>query len=526
MLIIPLLLIYALCGTAIFLQPNHNTKVDFSSGNSTSSSALPTGTPCAGNSPENRSQWCGYDIDTDWSEVVPDTGVTREYWLDIDEIAAAPDGYLRTVMAINGSIPGPTIYADWGDYVVVHVTNHLQEAKNGTSIHWHGMWQRGIKEHDGVTYCWRAMQYGSSWYHSHIGLQAWNGVFGGIIINGPATASYDEDAGVMILSDWTHETADEMYQFAQLCGPPELPNALINGTNVFGSGNHTRGSRLKLQVTKGKSYRLRLVNAALDANFIFIIDNHKLTTIAMDLVPIELFSTHPVTIGMGQRYDIIITADQASLADSFWIRAIPLQACSENADPSNNRGILHYEDTPSVPETLSFIYPDETCDHIQAASLVPHVPKSVPPPNLQEMYFNSTTMEILWEDPTLMQIYDGESAFPNSSAVISLPKADQWFYLDIETRQPIGHPIHLHGHDFFILAQGQGSWDGSSRTENPPRRDTAMLPSNGSSGFALPFLERTDEVVSTIDYELLQDTCESWMAYDELHNIVQEDSGV
>ncbi|KAK6819001.1 hypothetical protein RU639_008078 [Aspergillus parasiticus] len=468
-------------------------------------------------------------------------------------------------MVINGSIPGPTIYADWGDYVIVHVTNHLHEAKNGTSIHWHGIWQRGTNEHDGVvsitqcpiapgssmTYRWRAMQYGSSWYHSHIGLQAWNGVFGGIIINGPATANYDEDAGVMILSDWTHETADEI--------------GLINGTNVFGTGNHTRGSRLKLQVTKGKSYRLRLVNAALDTNFIFMIDNHKLTTIAMDLVPIEPFSTYSVTIGMGQRYDIIITADQASLADSFWIRAIPLQACSENADPSNIRGILHYEDTPSVPKTLGFIYSDETCDDIQALSLVPHVPKSVPPPDLQEMvdadshknakglfrwYLNSTTMEILWEDPTLMQIYDGESAFPNSSAVISLPKADQWFYLDIETRQPIGHPIHLHGHDFFILSQGTGAWDGSSRTENPPRRDTAMLPRQGhlviafqadnpgawlmhchigwhtTEGFALQFLERTDEVVDTIDYELLQDTCESWITYDELHNIVQEDSGV
>lgn len=245
---------------------------------------------------------------------------------------------------------------------------------------------------------------------------------------------------------------------------------------------------------------------------------------------------------IGQRYDIIITADQASLADSFWIRAIPLQACSENADPSNIRGILHYEDAPSVPETLPFIYADETCDDTQAPSLVPHVPKSVPPPDLQEMvdadshknakglfrwYLNSTTMEILWEDSTLMQIYDGESTFPNFSAVISFPKADQCFYLDIETRETISHPIHLHGHDFFIISQGTGAWNGSSRTENPPRRDTAMLPSNGhlviafqtdnpgawlmhchigwhtTEGFALQFLERTDEVVDTIDYELL-----------------------
>ncbi|GMF72545.1 unnamed protein product [Aspergillus oryzae] len=142
-------------------------------------------------------------------------------------------------------------------------------------------------------------------------------------------------------------------------------------------------------------------------------------------------------------------------------------------------------------------------------------------------YLNSTTMEILWEDSTLMQIYDGESTFPNFSAVISFPKADQWFYLDIETRETISHPFHLHEHDFFIISQGTGAWNGSSRTENPPRRDTAMWPSNGhlviafqtdnpgawlmhchigwhtTEGFALQFLERTDEVVDTIDYELL-----------------------
>lgn len=71
---------------------------------------------------------------------------------------------------------------------------------------------------------------------------------------------------------------------------------------------HTRESRLKLQVTKGKSYRLRLVNAALDTNSIFMIDNHKLTTIAMDLVPIEPSSTYSVTIGMGLYPEFLILA--------------------------------------------------------------------------------------------------------------------------------------------------------------------------------------------------------------------------
>jgi FtsP/CotA-like multicopper oxidase with cupredoxin domain len=40
-------------------------------------------------------------------------------------ITAAPDGYQRQIMAFNGTVPGPTIEADWGDTVIVHVTNQI-----------------------------------------------------------------------------------------------------------------------------------------------------------------------------------------------------------------------------------------------------------------------------------------------------------------------------------------------------------------------------------------------------------------
>lgn len=103
------------------------------------SAASPSTTACPGNMPNNRVAWCNYSIDTDYENIVPDTGETREYWFDVDEVTIAPDGYPRPVMAVNGTIPGPTLFANWGDNVVVHVTNHLEQALNGSSIHWHGM---------------------------------------------------------------------------------------------------------------------------------------------------------------------------------------------------------------------------------------------------------------------------------------------------------------------------------------------------------------------------------------------------
>lgn len=40
------------------------------------------------------------------------------------------------------------------------------------------------------------------------------------------------------------------------------------------------------------------------------------------------------------------------------------------------------------------------------------------------------------------------------------------------------HPIHFHGHDFWIVAEGVGKWDGvvpPKSLNNPMRRDTHIL---------------------------------------------------
>lgn len=269
---------------------------------------------CDGNTADDRGSWCDYSIDTNWYDEAPDTGVTREYWLELVETEVAPDGFTRTAMTVNGTIPGPTITADWGDELVIHVINNL--SINGTSIHWHGLRQNYTNPNDGVvsvtqcaqapgdsfTYRMRATQYGTTWYHSHFSLQAWEGVFGSIIINGPATANYDVDAGPIIIADWFHETVYSLQQQAATGAIPTPDNGLINGTNVFGDdgADNQTGSRFELDFEPGTSYRLRLINVAIDSFWKFMIDNHTLTVIAIDLVPIEPFTTNIVSIGIGE----------------------------------------------------------------------------------------------------------------------------------------------------------------------------------------------------------------------------------
>jgi hypothetical protein len=81
------------------------------------------------NTPENRACWTeGFDVETDYEASTPD-GVTREFDWEISEVDnwVGPDGVVKEkVMLINNDFPGPVIYADWGDTIVVNVRNNLR----------------------------------------------------------------------------------------------------------------------------------------------------------------------------------------------------------------------------------------------------------------------------------------------------------------------------------------------------------------------------------------------------------------
>lgn len=122
------------------------------------------------------------------------------------------------------------------------------------------------------------------------------------------------------------------------------------------------------------------------------------------------------------------------------------------------------------------------------------------------------------------------------------------------TAHSIAHPIHLHGHDFWVLAQGSGPWDGTTdsfKTINPPRRDTAVLPAQGhlaialrldnpgtwilhchiawhaSQGLSLEFVESKESIsIQSRDMEIFQDMCESWDGWSGNATYPQDGSGI
>ena len=72
---------------------------------------------------------------------------TVEYHWSIDWVTAAPDGFSRPVIGINGQFPPPEVHVTKGDRFVAHVYNNL--GNQSTGLHWHGLRQYANQVYDG-----------------------------------------------------------------------------------------------------------------------------------------------------------------------------------------------------------------------------------------------------------------------------------------------------------------------------------------------------------------------------------------
>jgi FtsP/CotA-like multicopper oxidase with cupredoxin domain len=369
----------------------------------------------------------------------------------------------------------------------------------------------------------------------------------------------------------TDAVVKNVLQDAQTIGPRTMDTGLINGKNV---GPNGAGSRFTLDtIQPGKSYRLRIINAAIQSTYKFSIDAHSFDVIANDFVPIVPYGATTLGINIGQRYDIIVHANATS-GSSYWMRADNQQSCSDTIDNRNIKGIFAYSGTAMTtvaPTSVGYSYTDSCLDE-PYASLVPHVKLNAGPADVVEgpldvvlasnsaqllkWYLSGTTFFSEYDDPTLYRIYQ-DNTLTNYSGplLIPLPKRDQMIYLIIKSDLNLPHPIHLHGHDFWVLAQGQGDYSSSTplNYNNPPRRDTATMPASGflvlafmtdnpgawlahchigwhsAMGFALQFAELQSEIRSSGalgDSCVLDGNCKSWRAYADVAKIEVIDSGV
>ncbi|KAH8701344.1 Cupredoxin [Phaeosphaeriaceae sp. PMI808] len=377
------------------------------------------------------------------------------------------------------------------------------------------------------------------------------------------------------MTDWYYMTA---FQAARLAagptGPPLGDNILINGTAKSATGT---GAYNNVKIQSGKRYRLRLINTSVDANLLVNLDGHPFQVIATDFVPVIPYNTTYVTIGIGQRYDVIITANQT--AGNYWFRASANGACQSRI-AKGGLGIFTYEgQTVADPTTNAPANPPTTCvDPATTPKIVRSVPsstfaaqvKSLPvvfgpvavQNNLVLWTINGTSMVIDPGNPTVKYVAQNNNSFPAAYNVIQVDStiATQWTYWVVQQAAgapPIAHPIHLHGHDAFILGQGTGQFSAAANFaqlnfNNPPRRDVAQVQAGGwlvlayptdnpgawlmhchiafhvGMGLSVQFLERKQSINLPAPGSEWFQTCDKWNAYKAGNTDIypQDDSGL
>jgi FtsP/CotA-like multicopper oxidase with cupredoxin domain len=527
----------------------------------------------------------------------PDTGVTRYYTWEISNQTLSPDGIVTPGIVVNGQFPGPTIEANWGDWVEVKVTNNL--GGEGTTLHWHGLLQKSTPWMDGVpaidqcpipptqgkntfTYRFRAELYGTSWWHSHYSAQYSAGVAGPIVVYGPTNVDYDMDLGPVMMTDWYHEAYYGLVQQSlaenNAGNLPVSNNNLINGRNNYAcDGTNPSCIRIsglsQFRFHSGKSMRLRLINHGAQAGQKFSIDNHNFTVIANDFVPIEPYITDNIILGVGQRADIIVNGT-GKATDAVWMRAL---ACgfTDTKSPLALATVL-YENAPhnAVPNTTT--NGGNTCPPVNSnpGGETPYYPMAPGDPSVtltisinqrsngtnQLYYLNNSSYKGNYNAPTLLSANAGHYNFTPSTNLYNTGSNSSvriiWYNYKTSSGGP--HPMHLHGHNIFVLATGVGTWDGTIQgdSSNPTRRDVALMPPaqdentpsflvtqwtqdnpgvwpfhchvawHISAGFLIQILERPDDVKKLDIPGAFDQTCKDWDEWTKTNAPGEIDSGL
>jgi FtsP/CotA-like multicopper oxidase with cupredoxin domain len=278
------------------------------------------------------------------------TGRTATY-----ELRAAPTtvdlgGRQVRTWAYNGRSPSDTIRVVSGDELRIRLINELPEP---TTVHWHGLALRS--DMDGVPgltmpmvapggtfdYAFVVPQPGTYWFHPHVGAQLDTGLYAPLIIDDPQEPGGYDDEAVLVLDDWTdgwgpspgailaEARRNGMAGMAGMpgmeqMGMPSADQPLGSDTGDVAYPAHLINGRppadpAVLTGRPGRRIRLRLINAASDTAYRFAVGGHRLTITHTDGFPVNPRQVDTLIIGMGERYDVLVTAGDGT----FPVVAVP-----------------------------------------------------------------------------------------------------------------------------------------------------------------------------------------------------------
>lgn len=165
---------------------------------------------------------------------------------------------------------------------------------------------------------------------------------------------------------------------------------------------------------------------------------------------------------------------------------------------------------------------------------------------------NKSAFRANFNNPILLLSNTGNNSYPDDPQwnVYNFGSNDS-IRIVFNNSNPRTHPMHLHGHNFFVEDVGLGEWNGTIvRPKNPQRRDVQLVPAFGylvltffadnpgswplhchiafhvSNGLYITVLERPDDIGKLNVPSIMAQTCRDWAAYTNTTVVDQIDSGL
>jgi len=423
----------------------------------------------------------------------PHTGKTVAARLTPAQTDIDLGGKVVRTLAYNGAVPGPLIRANVGDELAVTVDNGLDHP---SSVHWHGIALRN--DMDGVvpatpninagssfTYRFSSPYPGTYWAHPHTGgLDTDYGMYLPVVIDDPGEPARYDGEWIVVLDDWTSGVGSSPEQIFDglrsmgMAGHQAIPGMehadgmpgmghmdSMPGVGGVGTSDLLGGDagdvsypyylingRIPTAATMfrakpGQRIRIRIINSAADTAFRVALGGHRMTVTHTDGFPIAPTDVDAVLLGMGERYDVVVTAGDG---------VFPLVASAEGKN-ARARALLS---TGAGRAPDAAFTPKELTGRVGTVEMFTAAPQALLAPGN-----NDVALEALLSGS--MMRYDWMiNGRPYDRTVPLTVHEGQRATLTFTNRTMMWHPMHLHGHTFQVIKPDGGPG---------PRKDTVIV---------------------------------------------------
>lgn len=397
----------------------------------------------------------------------PSTGNTIRKSLVANQAQIDLGGRVVDTRAFGDSVHGPLIRATAGDEIRIKLQNNLTTS---TTVHWHGLalrndmdgvpgvTMRAVKASNEFEYVFKAPEPGTYWYHPHVGTQLDTGLYGPMIIDDPNDAGDFDVEAILMLDDWTDGwgkrpatilkdmqnggmggmsgtdmsgmdmSATTAKPLGEDTGDVTYPGHIING--------RLPANPVSVSAKPGQRVKFRVINAGGDTAYRFAIEGHALKVTHSDGYAVVPVMTDALIIGMGERYDVEVTAGDGAFA----IAAVP----EGKDDPaalavlrtSGGRVSTKPRDVPALSKTL-LTYAD-----LSPADAVRLPMRAVDKTIDLSLGIGRGGREWLLNGKTYAE-----------HKPLEISRGDR-VRIRMKNTTTMFHPMHLHGHTFALAGNG------------------------------------------------------------------------